>query len=419
MYLRNTAVLFLLTTGVSFWNSVSLPADGSCSALDSDTCEGENAIVDADEDISNCQDDHPRCSEWAYIGECEENPSYMLHSCRRSCIQCPDQAEELAKILEEKERRMRVWTKIAARIVAAREHIEKAGLKDSVKEICKNQHEDCTAWAIAGECENNKPYMASNCAPACMKCDMLLLENRCPLDPNAKATWEPGDLNAMFERLISEPIASKYPVTILSRDPWVVTLDNVISEPEAERLIQLGGSLGYQRSQDVGKKKPDGTYDALTSSGRTSTNAWCVNDCFEDPLVQQVTNRLSRLTQIEDNNSEYLQLLRYEPGQFYEDHHDYIEHLRGRQQGVRILTSYLYLNDVEAGGGTRFTGLNITVMPKRGRALFWPSVLNDKPHSKDFRTNHQALPVEKGIKYGANGWFHQYDFKTTYSNACT
>jgi hypothetical protein len=123
-----------------------------------------------------------------------------------------------------------------------------------------------------------------------------------------------------------------------------------------------------------------------------------------------------------------------------QDHHDYLDHNINNQQGVRVLTSYLYLNDVEAGGGTMFTGLNITVMPKRGRALFWPSVLDDSPHDKDSRTNHQgtayiqpivliatfsfaflilkisqffytALPVEAGIKYGANGWYHQFDFK--------
>ena len=30
----------------------------------------------------------------------------------------------------------------------------------------------------------------------------------------------------------------------------------------------------------------------------------------------------------------------------------------------------------------------------------------------------QALPVEKGIKYGANLWIHQYDFRTPSSRAC-
>jgi len=41
-----------------------------------------------------------------------------------------------------------------------------------------------------------------------------------------------------------------------------------------------------------------------------------------------------------------------------------------------------------------------TVMPKRGRALLWPSVLDEDPNTQDERTDHQALPVEKGIKYG-------------------
>ena len=80
------------------------------------------------------------------------------------------------------------------------------------------------------------------------------------------------------------------------------------------------------------------------------------------------------------------------------------------------MTAYLYLNDVQKGGGTKFTDLDITVMPKRGRVLFWPSVLNDRPHEKDGRTNHQALPVEAGVKFGANGWFHQFDFKVRTSN---
>ena len=71
-----------------------------------------------------------------------------------------------------------------------------------------------------------------------------------------------------------------------------------------------------------------------------------------------------------------------------------------RQQGVRILTVYLYLNDVPAGGGTNFDKLGLTVMPKRGRALLWPSVLDKQPNMKDKSTSHQALPVEEGVKYG-------------------
>eukprot|EP00977_Amphora_coffeiformis_P022284 scaffold10723_cov164-Amphora_coffeaeformis.AAC.12 len=66
----------------------------------------------------------------------------------------------------------------------------------------------------------------------------------------------------------------------------------------------------------------------------------------------------------------------------------------------QTLTVFLYLNDVEAGGGTHFSKLNQTVQPKRGRAVIWPSVLDSSPNEKDHRTDHEALPVEQGVKYG-------------------
>ena len=74
------------------------------------------------------------------------------------------------------------------------------------------------------------------------------------------------------------------------------------------------------------------------------------------------------------------------------------------------------------GGGTRFTKLPqgpVTFQPQAGKAILWPSVLEADPHSKDERTNHEALPVTKGEKFGANFWIHQYDFKGSYAKGCT
>ena len=116
---------------------------------------------------------------------------------------------------------------------------------------------------------------------------------------------------------------------------------------------------------------------------------------------------------------ESLQLLRYNNGQYYNRHHDYIEHHEHRAQGPRILTFFLYLSDVEEGGGTNFPVLNITVQPKRGKALLWPSTFNDAPMKKDARTDHAAMPVIKGQKYAANAWIHQYDFQTPHKKGCT
>jgi len=97
-------------------------------------------------------------------------------------------------------------------------------------------------------------------------------------------------------------------------------------------------------------------------------------------------------------------------------HHQY---QRERPCGVRTLTFYMYLNDVEEGGGTQFPKLGMTVTPKKGRAVLWPSVYDAHPHVMDPRADHTALPVKKGVKYGANAWIHQRDFKTPNAQDCT
>ncbi len=36
----------------------------------------------------------------------------------------------------------------------------------------------------------------------------------------------------------------------------------------------------------------------------------------------------------------------------------------------------------------------------------------------DGRTDHEAMPVHAGIKFGANMWIHQFDFKTPSERGC-
>jgi prolyl 4-hydroxylase len=183
-------------------------------------------------------------------------------------------------------------------------------------------------------------------------------------------------------------------------------------------LIELGHLEGYEQSADVGKMNLDGSFEDDFNEGRTSENAWCQYECYNDPLAKRIIARISNITNTPERNSEYLQLLKYEVGQHYQQHHDYIVNDVNRQQGPRILTVFLYLNDVEAGGGTNFPLLDLTVQPKKGSALVWPSVVDEDPSQQDDRTEHQALRVEKGIKYGANAWIHLRDFKTPNSNGC-
>jgi prolyl 4-hydroxylase len=205
--------------------------------------------------------------------------------------------------------------------------------------------------------------------------------------------------------------------------PWVVAFENFLSNEEADRMIELGLQQGYERSADVGAMKFDGTLDAIVNDGRTSTNAWCTDGCEEDPISRDIWKRIEQLTGIPEKNSEHFQILRYEEGQFYNVHHDYIPEDADRPNGVRILTFFMYLSDVVEGGGTNFPRIGdppgLTVVPKKGRAVLWPNVLNDEPSEWDPRTHHAALPVLKGLKYACNAWIHMRDFKTPHSQGCS
>ena len=296
----------------------------------------------------------------------------------------------------------------------------------------------CTFWASSGECEKNPSYMILQCAPACSSCEKLDITNRCPIEPGNEVIWKAGDLNELMERIVDDADGSgdyeKYNPMALSRPsvkrdgtaapgvtkdgPWVVLLENFVSSEEADRLVEIGKKQGYDRSANVGKEKPDGTKTHLVDESRTSHNTWCKEGCFDDPLVSPVIERIANVTMTEVKNAEYLQMLQYEPDQYYRQHHDYIAHHRGLPCGVRILTLFIYLNDVEEGGGTRFNKLDITVQPRKGNAVLWPSVKDQYPEEKDDRTDHEAQPVLKGIKYGANAWIHNRDYKKAYENNC-
>jgi len=310
------------------------------------------------------------------------------------------------------------------------------------KSACQDRARRCSIDAKNGECTRNPGWMIVNCPKSCdaLKpgtCALLDPKKRCDrtlphLNMSADPTWKAGDLNAMFEAIMApdSPWQHLNP-TALSRPPegpWLVQFDNVVEEKEIKALTGTVANQ-FERSTDTGASNEFGEAQKLMSTGRTSENAWCVNDCYTHPNVVTLTERIQDITHVPHGHYENFQVLRYQPGQYYRTHHDMSPSDMKLPCGPRILTFFLYLSDVEEGGGTNFPRLNsppgtpqgsgLTVQPKRGRAVLWPSVLDSDPTRQDPRTHHQALPVTKGTKFAANAWIHLFDYKMPNLWGCT
>jgi prolyl 4-hydroxylase len=131
----------------------------------------------------------------------------------------------------------------------------------------------------------------------------------------------------------------------------------------------------------------------------------------EEPAVQDVEERLLALTGIDAVYGEPVQGQRYEPGQEFKAHTDYFEPTGQDFErytsvaGQRTWTFMAYLNDVEAGGATRFKVIDKTFQPRRGMLVGWN---NHRPDgSLNAATLHHAMKVRKGLKYVITKWYRE------------
>ena len=284
---------------------------------------------------------------------------------------------------------------------------------------CLDMDPRCLAWSQAGECYKSAENMQQHCCRSCSRD----FDDVCSPDPKVRPDVAEGDIDRIFERAVAN--YPQYSPVVYSRDPWVVTFDNLLTGEECEGIKQaVGGQREeYLRPSTTAKSHVDANgrvvLEDVPDEIRTSQNAWCLHaGCFNHPVHRRVIARIMDIVGLDQNNAEHMQLLKYLPGQYYRLHHDWIPEQVQAQCGPRAFTFFLYLSDVEVGGGTQFPYMNITVQPKKGSAVWWPHGLNDNPWRKDDRTHHEAMPVLKGIKYAANYWIHGSDFKTAMATGC-
>ncbi len=274
----------------------------------------------------------------------------------------------------------------------------------------------------------------------------------------SRPALRPGGLRRSFVGFIQKHMRT-HPVRVLSQHPWIVVVDDFIRDHEIRALLDKGGrdfKPSSISSRGPNKNKPN------DSRVRKSLSSFCDHPyCDADPVIQALQRRVANATGIPMTNFDFLQLVKYDIGGFYRLHHDQDAH-PSSPWGPRVITILFYLSDVQSGGGTHFPLLNITVAPKRGRAVLWPSMFDSDPSgtvlradasppkssrgssshdsdavlfakyldaiprtarppagSFDFRTVHEAMEVKAGHKLVANLWLRLFDTKRPRAAGCS
>ena len=110
-------------------------------------------------------------------------------------------------------------------------------------------------------------------------------------------------------------------------------------------------------------------YDDLKAAGKLTKQIE-----NELNLSWSLTQRFSELFDIPVSRFEPFQLIRYEMGQRYKQHHDHGEYY-GLSDAPRSTTLLIFLSDVKsAGGETNFPALKLKVEPRQGSGIIWNNV---------------------------------------------
>jgi prolyl 4-hydroxylase len=189
--------------------------------------------------------------------------------------------------------------------------------------------------------------------------------------------------------------------------PRVFSVQNFIPKSVCDWLIEAASS----QLQPCMVFNPDG--GSMRDPARTNSAAGF--HLIDGDLIQQlVCRRMAIATGLPLVNQERMNVLRYEPGQEYKPHYDFIRPWEPEAQGYaaelaemgqRAVTVLIYLNDGYKGGETVFPRLNLAFKGKAGDALIFWNVSRAGELERD--SLHAGAPVTAGEKWVLSQWVRE------------
>lgn len=190
---------------------------------------------------------------------------------------------------------------------------------------------------------------------------------------------------------------SSPPGTILNQDPLVKSFVEFLPAPVCRRLIRLSSR----------RLKPALVYDAVDKrnyQSATRTNSIAEFNLVENDLIHfLIQERMSAACGIPMVQMEGTAILNYRPGQEISNHYDFIDpdlpnyRQEISENGQRIITFLIYLNDDYSDGETVFPMLEISHKGQTGEGLFFVNALANG--ESDLRMLHAGAPPQNGEKW--------------------
>ncbi|CAK0843975.1 unnamed protein product [Prorocentrum cordatum] len=330
-----------------------------CQAEDEGTCPAGSP----DCGLGEGGGDEARCDAWARSCECQLDPEFMLRHCAQSCRlhggHCVDKDASCQRVALGKRCTPDQW--------------------GACPKLCKLHRAERRRIREGGKKTKKKLEGSSQIKEEKVKC--VRKETRGGLQDTSVAT--------MFERIEQSEWAKKYEPTVLSRDPWVIHFGRLLTEQQVADLRAVAEDSRYPW-------EPSGVTGGPSVEGyRTSESMSCTSaDCQNDMRARQVHLVAMNITGLGLPTHEFMQMVRYKSGTYYNEHFDTDGEFGSSAPGHRIYTMLTYLSTVPDGfgGETSFPRLNLTVPPRRGSAVLWTNVRADNPRKRDDRAKHASLP---------------------------
>ena len=130
-----------------------------------------------------------------------------------------------------------------------------------------------------------------------------------------------------------------------------------------------------------------------------------------DVVSEVLRTRISAVTHVPVAAFEPPQILRYEIGQQFIPHYDFMDaNSAGSREklgsyGQRIATFLIYLNEGFEGGETNFPKIGLSYRGRTGDAIFWANL--DTAGRPDPLTLHAGLPPTSGEKWVFSQWIRE------------